>query len=109
MMHKIIALANQKGGVGKTTTTINLGAALTFQGCKVLLVDMDTQGNTTSGVGVSLESPQPSVYEVLIGAVVPREAVIHSVTGRMDIMPARIDLTAAEVELVHVENREMLL
>lgn len=108
-MHKIIALANQKGGVGKTTTTINLGAALTFQGCKVLLVDMDPQGNTTSGVGVSLEGHQPSIYEVLIGAVEPQNAIIHSVTGGMDIMPARIDLTAAEVELVPVENRETLL
>jgi chromosome partitioning protein len=108
-MGKIIALANQKGGVGKTTTTINLGAALAYQGCKVLLVDMDPQGNTTSGVGTSLSEDQSSIYEVLIGVSAPQEAMIGSVAGGMSILPARIDLTAAEVELVPIENRERLL
>lgn len=108
-MGKIIALANQKGGVGKTTTTINLGAALAQQGCRVLLVDMDPQGNSTSGVGASLAEGQYGMYELLIGAVDVNDVMIKNVAGAMDLLPSRIDLTAAEVELVPVENRETLL
>ncbi len=106
-MSKIIAIANQKGGVGKTTTAINLSASLAVAEKKTLLIDIDPQGNTTSGLGS--QNITPSVYEILISDLPVEEAVITSQVPFLDILPANINLVGAEVELVNLPNREHLL
>lgn len=108
-MGRVIAVANQKGGVGKTTTAVNLAACLARLGKDVLLVDLDPQGNSTSGLGVRKERLRRSIYDVLSGEV-PVEAVILStdVEG-LSLVPATIDLAGAEIELVNVPEREMAL
>ncbi len=105
-MARIIAVANQKGGVGKTTTCVNLTAALRRLGKKVLLADMDPQGNATSGMGISKQS-RPNAYDVLIGGAPAREAVVTLPYG--DVLPANIQLSGAEVELVNLPRREYRL
>lgn len=105
-MGKIIAIANQKGGVGKTTTCINLGCALRNRGRKVLIVDCDPQGNCTSGLGVD-KAAAPNVYSVLLDGVPAGEAVVH--TPYCDLLPANKELSGATVELVEAENREFRL
>ena len=106
-MGKIIAVTNQKGGVGKTTTTINLSACLAELGKKVLAVDFDPQGNTTSGLGVK---PGPkSIYEVLVDKVPPAEAIVSTRVKGLDLIPADIRLAGSEVELVNLSNREYRL
>lgn len=106
---RLIALANQKGGVGKTTTAVNLAACLGAAGRRVLLVDADAQGNATSGLGVDRRQLERSLYEVLVDGLPAREAVLRGVVEGVDLLPSSIALTGAEVELVGVPGRERRL
>ncbi|MGX8711976.1 MAG: ParA family protein [bacterium] len=108
-MGKIIAIANQKGGVGKTTTSVNLSAAMGTKGKKTLLVDIDPQGNSSSGVGVDRRAVKSTVYEVLIGEAKAPEVIIHTEFDNLDIIPSSMDLAAAEIELVTLDHRESIL
>ncbi|WP_283681181.1 ParA family protein [Parablautia sp. Marseille-Q6255] len=107
-MGRTIVIANQKGGVGKTTTTINLSASLAESGKKVLVVDMDPQGNTTSGLGVDKEDDK-TVYELLLGETTIEESVKKEVFPNLSLIPSNVNLAGAEIELVNVENKENLL
>ncbi len=108
-MGKIITIANQKGGVGKTTTAVNLAAAVGAKGKKVLLVDVDPQGNATSGLGIEKRSLEVSVYDVLIGNAKTIDVVLHSPYKNVDILPSSIALAGAEIELVDLKGRETRL
>jgi chromosome partitioning protein len=108
-MGRIITVANQKGGVGKTTTSVNLGASLAAAEKSVLVVDMDPQGNASSGLGIDPQTLTVSTYEVLIGARAPRDAVVSSSLDFLDVLPSSRDLAGAEIELVDAENRERFL
>lgn len=108
-MARIFAVANQKGGVGKTTTTVNLAAALAAHGQRVLLVDLDPQGNATMGSGVDKRSVESTVYQVLVGLKTLPEARVKSESGGYDVLAANRDLAGAEVELVDLDNREKRL
>ena len=108
-MAKIFCVANQKGGVGKTTTTVNLSAGLAKLDQRVLLVDLDPQGNATMGAGIDKSGLQASIYEVLLGLSEVREACLHSESGRFDVLPANRELAGAEVEMVELEQRETRL
>ena len=108
-MAKIISFSNQKGGVGKTSTCVNLSAALALKGKKTLLIDMDPQGNATTGLGFSKSELEHSVYNVLIDDIPAEKAIQHTAVDNLDILPASIDLAGAEVELVYLKNREKRL
>lgn len=108
-MGKIIAIVNQKGGVGKTTTAVNLTAAVGAQGKKVLLVDIDPQGNATSGLGINKRDVKLSSYDNIINAVPADRTIIHSPFKNVDVIPSTMDLAGAELELVDVERREAKL
>lgn len=108
-MGRIIAVANQKGGVGKTTTTINLSASLAAKGKNVLVIDMDPQGNTTSGFGVDKNDLENTVYELILGECSIQEALIKNVIDNVSIIPSNVNLAAAEIELIGVEKKEFIL
>ena len=108
-MGKIIAFSNQKGGVGKTTTCVNMSAYLAKKGYKCLIVDLDAQGNATSGLGFAKSEVKSSVYNVMIDDMPIEEAVLKTCVEGLDILPSNIDLAGAEVELVYVKDREKVL
>lgn len=108
-MGKIISITNQKGGVGKTTTCVNLAAFVAKAGNRVLIIDMDPQGNASSAVGVEPTKDDNTIYEVLIGECSAKEAIYQSVMEGLDVLPSTVDLSGAEVELVHLNNRENIL
>ncbi len=108
-MGRIIAITNQKGGVGKTTTAINLSACLAEAGQKILAVDFDPQGNTTSGLGLEKEDIENTVYELLMGECGLEQCIVPSIQERLDIIPSDMDLAGAEVELLEVKEKEKIL
>ena len=108
-MVQIISVANQKGGVGKTTTTINLGASIANHGYKVLIVDIDPQGNATSGLGIEKSTVDKDIYNVLIDEIPLSETIHHTETKNLDAVPATIQLAGAEMELTSMMARETRL
>ena len=108
-MGRIIAIANQKGGVGKTTTSINLSSCLADLGKKVLLVDIDPQGNATSGVGIIKQNLENTVYELFLDECTISECLTKSVVDNLNVLPSYVNLSGAEIDLIGVENREYIL
>ena len=108
-MGRTIAIANQKGGVGKSTTTINLSACLAEAGQKVLVVDIDPQGNTTSGFGIDKENLENTVYEMILEETAIDNCIIKNVVKNLDLLPSNVNLAGAEIDLIGVDNREYIL
>lgn len=108
-MGKIVAVANQKGGVGKTTTAVNLCAALAESGQNILAVDFDPQGNMTSGLGIDKNIAKKTVYEMIMGENTPEDTVVKTYSDHLSILPANVNLSGAEIELLDVDNREYVL
>jgi chromosome partitioning protein len=108
-MGRVIAIANQKGGVGKTTTAINLSACLAEAGKRVLVIDIDPQGNTTSGLGVMKDDIEKTVYEVMLQEIGLPDAIIKNTFDNLDIVPSNVNLAGAEIDLIDFDNREYIL
>ena len=108
-MGRIIAIANQKGGVGKTTTSINLSACLAEAGKKVLVVDIDPQGNATSGLGVEKNELVNTIYELFVGECELSDCLIENVLDYLSVLPSNVNLSGAEIDLIGIEKREFLL
>ena len=108
-MGSIISVSNQKGGVGKTTTTINLSACLAEQGQKVLVIDVDPQGNTTSGLGIDKNNTENTVYELMLGEASIDDCIYKSVMDDLDVIPSNVNLAGAEIDLIDIDDREYIL
>ena len=108
-MGRIIAIANQKGGVGKTTTAINLSACLAEAKQRVLVIDIDPQGNTTSGLGIDKEEKENTIYEVMLGEISIEQAICKEAFDCLDVIPSNVNLAGAEIDLIDIEDREYIL
>lgn len=108
-MSRIIAVTNQKGGVGKTTTAINLSACIAEKGKKVLAIDMDPQGNMTSGLGVDKNEQENTIYELILGEIDVEDCIITDVLENLDIIPANVNLSAVEIELIGIDQKEFIV
>ena len=108
-MGRIIAIANQKGGVGKTTTSINLSACIAAKGKRVLVIDMDPQGNTTSGYGIEKNELDNTIYELILGDCSIEDCILKEIFPNISILPSNVNLAAAEIELIGVEKKEYIL
>ena len=108
-MGRIIAVANQKGGVGKTTTAINLSSCLAALGKRVLSVDMDPQGNMTSGLGIDKNNVEHTIYDLMIGEIGIEDVICKEASENLDVLPSNVDLSAVEIELIGVENKEFIV